>query len=63
MSIDHNESVDIDHIMEDRRKAVKAMQSSNNPLADSCMALELLAAPFFLGIDEDEDDSDMVVWP
>lgn len=32
-------------------------------LAGSLMALEHYAEPYFLGLDEDEDDSDMDVWP
>ncbi len=59
---------DIDHTMNNRRIARKLMgdaASKGNDLAGAMAELEVLASPFFLGIDEDEDEdsADLDVWP
>ncbi len=57
---------DIDDIMENRRIAVNRTRnaaSKGDPIAGSLVNLEMSANMFFLGIDEDEDDSDMCMYP
>lgn len=55
-----------DDVEESRRVAVQMTTDAafqGNSLAGSLMALELLAEPFYLGLDTDPDDSDMDVFP
>ena len=54
---------DIDDIMAARRIAVKLAITSNDPLCGLLAQLEIMASPYFLGIDEDVDDQDLGVWP
>jgi hypothetical protein len=56
----------IDEIMKARRiarKRVNDAASRGDPIAGALEALEHLAEPFFLGVDEDPDDSDLGVFP
>jgi hypothetical protein len=60
------EEVDIDDIMRNRRiarEAVNRAASRGDKLCGMLEALEHLAQPFFLGVDEDPDDSDLQVFP
>lgn len=62
----NDELENIDDTMQNRRLArrmVNEAASKGNPIAGMLEALESLAAPFFLGVDEDPDDSDMDVYP
>jgi hypothetical protein len=57
---------DIEEIMQARKIAMDMVRDAalrGDPEAGSLLALEALAEPFFLGVDEDPDDSDMDVWP
>ena len=54
---------DIDDILEAREKAVALTRKSNDPLCGLLAQLELMASPYFLGVDGDTDDSDLGVWP
>ena len=48
------------------KKAMKRISDSASKGDDLCgmlMALENDAAPYFLGVDQDDDDSDLAVWP
>lgn len=56
----------INETLRARKAAVKMAReeaSQGDPLAGMLSNLELLASPFFLGIDEDADDSDLDLWP
>lgn len=53
-------------VMRARRNAVQMARDAaarGDPLAGMLSELERAASPFFLGIDEDPDDSDMHVYP
>jgi hypothetical protein len=54
---------DIDDILEARKIAMKMVKESDCTLANELLALEFLVSPFYLGIDEDNDDSDLAVFP
>ncbi len=57
---------DIDTTMENRRIAGQSASDAaarGEPTAGQLADLENLATPFFLGVDEDEDSSDMDVYP
>lgn len=57
---------DYEETLANRRVAIQMAREAalrGDPLAGSLAALELMAEPFFLGIDEDEDDSDLDVYP
>lgn len=58
-----SERDDLDEIMEARRTARQMASEVGGDLVGRLADLELLAIPFFLGVDEDEDDSDMDVYP
>jgi hypothetical protein len=52
-----------DEIMAARKIAMQAALESDSPLAAQLKELEILASPFFMGLDEDLDDSDICVFP
>ena len=57
---------DMGNIMRAREivmKRVRDAAAAGDSLAGSLLDLEITAAPFFLGTDEDPDDSDLGVWP
>jgi hypothetical protein len=57
---------DLDETMRNRKAAMEMAREAafrGDPLAGSLFALEHLAEPFFLGVDEDPDDSDLDVFP
>jgi hypothetical protein len=57
----------IDSTMLNRRIAVEAVRQAEQAecvdLLWYLISMEEMSSPFFLGIDEDPDDSDMDVWP
>ncbi len=59
----------LDHIeetMNNRRIAREAANdaaSRGDPIAGQLEALEFLAAPYYLGLDSDENDEDLDVFP
>lgn len=57
---------EIDEIMRNReiaRKLASDAASRGESIPGMLAELENLAAPFFLGVESDPDDSDMDVWP
>jgi hypothetical protein len=57
---------DVSDVFEARKKAIQAASdaaSAGDPIAGMLADLENLAQPFYLGLDCDEDDSDLWVWP
>ncbi len=64
--IDPEKIGDIDDTM-DNREIAKRMSSDavsrGDAIAGGLADLENAASPFFLGVDEDEDSSDMDVYP
>lgn len=57
---------DIDDTMRNRRIARKQAgdaASRGDPVAGMLSEMENVAAPFFLGVDEDPDSSDLDVYP
>ena len=60
---------DMDHIDDtmNNRKIARRLAgdaaSHGDPIAGMLAELENVAAPFFLGVDEDHDSSDMDVYP
>ena len=46
-----------------RRIAMQRAMESVDPIAAQLKELEIIASPFFLGLDEDADDSDLNVFP
>jgi len=60
------DEIDHDDVIANRRIAVQWANdaaSRGHPLAGALASLELASSPFYLGIDEDSDDSDLQVWP
>ena len=65
-SVDPEKLAQIDETMRNReiaRKIASDAASKGDPIAGALAALENIAAPFYLGIDSDEDDSDLDVFP
>ena len=61
-----NEEWRIEDIMANREIAVEQMHelaSRGHDLAGMCVELELAASPFYLGLEADDDDSDLMVYP
>lgn len=57
---------DAEDTIKNRRIARRMMNeaaSKGDAIAGMSEAMEYLASPFFLGVDEDEDDSDLAVFP
>lgn len=59
-------SDDIDETMKNRkiaRKLAGDAASQGDPIAGALAELENIAAPFFLGVDEDPNSEDLDVYP
>lgn len=61
-----NDEIDIDEIIENRkiaRRMASDAASKGDPIAGALAELENIAAPFYLGIDADENPDDLAVFP
>lgn len=57
---------DANETIENRKIAVRAMRDAaarGNGLAGAALEIEAIAEPYFLGFDEDEDGTDLDVFP